>query len=1112
LLFVDLVGFTATSEGRDPADMQDLLSGYFDLARTIVGRYGGTVEKFIGDAVLAVWGSPVAREDDAERAVRAAFELVGAVSGYGETRGLPLRARAGVATGRVATWTNADDGLVVGDRVNTAARVQGQADPGCVYVDDPTKEATQAAVVYADTGLHRVKGKSAELRLWRAERIVAGVGGSQRVDGLEPPFVGRTRDLAFVKELFHATLEDRRPRSVCVFGAAGIGKSRLGWEFEKYVDGLAGTVLWHRGRCLPYGDGVAYSGLAEMVRQRFGIAEDDPPTEAAAKLESGLARFAAQGGDLDYLALRLGVLIGTAPSDLTREELFAGWRLFFERMARTLPVVVVLEDAQWADTGMLDFLEHLMDWCSDAPIFVLTLGRSELLERRPQLAGGRRGWTAVSLAPLPVAGMTALLEGLVPGMPAQAITQIIERAEGVPLYAVETIRTLVDRNLITAADGAYTLVGTITDLDVPATLTSLIASRLDALPIEERELVKDLAVLGGSFPRTSVTATSRADTGRVDEILSSLVRKEVLTVRADPLSPQKGHYAFVQTLLRTVAHQSLSRRERRNRHLAVAQHMREALAGDGEEASEIIAAHYLDAFHAADNPDDAEALRGDAVLMFERAGRRAAVMGAPDAAEKAYRTGAELALEDDLVLQLTERAGDMAQVAGRPIDALETFEWVAKRHRDAGRPREAAGLAVRIGRCLAVSGKGETAVLRMREALEVLSDFPGPMVARLHCELASALFFTGREDEVLDQLEYALALAEAWDMPDVLGPALMLRSMRLADLGRRIEAQAIMALAIDVLHEHELGADEAVALANLGWLRAPDDLPGALEANERALVLVRRLGMRRQEVFIMVSIAMIKLDAGAWDEAEDLAQAAVDLMPQGQLMPSLNLAHVLLSQLAALRGDVAGARAHLALLAAMAASDDTQDRIHAGVAAAATASSAGDHDHALTLARASTFEAMHLMGPASDLFRVSWTYAIEAALAADNLDAADELLALVTDIPPGQLAPFLRAQLPRCRALVAARRDEDPTVVRTDLLASVDALAELGYSYWHARAQLDLAQEIDRADEDRHGISDSQDIRAQAEATLDRLGVPRTGRGSQTARLDLVTEAQTQST
>jgi hypothetical protein len=270
--------------------------------------------------------------------------------------------------------------------------------------------------------------------------------------------------------------------------------------------------------------------------------------------------------------------------------------------------------------------------------------------------------------------------------------------------------------------------------------------------------------------------------------------------------------------------------------------------------------------------------------------------------------------------------------------------------------------------------------------------------------------------------------------------------------------------------------------------------------------------MRRQEVFIMVSIAMIKLDAGAWDEAEDLAQAAVDLMPQGQLMPSLNLAHVLLSQLAALRGDVAGARAHLALLAAMAASDDTQDRIHAGVAAAATASSAGDHDHALTLARASTFEAMHLMGPASDLFRVSWTYAIEAALAADNLDAADELLALVTDIPPGQLAPFLRAQLPRCRALVAARRDEDPTVVRTDLLASVDALAELGYSYWHARAQLDLAQEIDRADEDRHGISDSQDIRAQAEATLDRLGVPRTGRGSQTARLDLVTEAQTQST
>ena len=1111
LLFVDLVDFTALSEGRDPADVQDLLGRYFELARTVVGRHGGTVEKFIGDAVLAVWGSALAREDDAERAVRAAFELVAGVSDFGETSGVALQARAGVVTGRVATWASADDGLVVGDRVNTAARVQAEAEPGCVYVDESTKEATQSAVVYSDTGSHRVKGKSQELRLWRADRIVARRGGTQRVDGLETSFLGRGRELALIKELFHATVEDRRPRSVCVFGTAGIGKSRLGWEFEKYLDGLAGEVLWHRGRCLPYGDGVAYSGLAEMIRQRFGIAEDDPPEQAAAKLDLGLGEFLAQETDRDFLTPRLGVLIGASQADLNREELFAGWRLFLERMAATLPVVLLIEDVQWADAGMLDFLEHIMDWCSDAPIFVVTLGRSELLERRPQLGGGRRGSTAVHLAPLPSATMADLIDGLVPNMPAPARQQIIDRAEGVPLYAVETIRSLVDREVIAAVNGSYAMVGSVTDLDVPATLTSVIAARLDALPAEEREFVKDLAVLGGSFPRTSVTATSRASASRIDELLSSLVRKEVLTVRADPLSPQQGNYAFVQTLLRTVAHESLSRRERRSRHLAVAQHLRATFAGDGEEVSEIIAAHYLDAFHAAHDQADAESLRGDAAAMFERAGRRAAMLGAPDNAEKAFRTAAELAQDDEDVLRLTERAADSAEQAGRASDALETYEWVAQQHADAGRPREAARLAVRIGHCLGVTGRCEAAVPLMRAALEVLAGHPGPLVARLHCELASALFFSGREDEVLDEVEQALALAEAWALPEVLGVALMYRSMRLADLGRRTEAQAIMSLAIEVLQKHELSMREATALSNLAELRATDDLLGAVEARERALAIFRRLGDRRGEVSTMVMIAQIKFDIGAWDDAEALVRLALELIPPRQHLPSLDMAHVVLVQLAALRGDVTTARAHLAALERLAASDDMQDRILASVAAVMAASAAAEHDRALAVAQETTTEALRSIGPASDNFRESWILAIEAALAADDLLAADQLLALVTDLPPGQLTPFLGAQLPRCRALVAARRGEDATVIDIDLRSSVEALGELGYGYWHARAQLDLARELTRHGRpDDDVLAEAQSLLDEANATLDRLRVDPAARGSDVRDLRLLAEREPQ--
>src|SRR4051794_33336625 len=284
VLFCDLVGYTALAEQRDAEDVRAVLSGYFDAARTVVSRYGGAVEKYIGDAVVAVWGAPAAHEDDAERAVRAALDLIDAVPAYGEGLGLRLQARAGVVTGRAASLTNPVEGIVVGDRVNTAARAQSAADPGTVLVDDATQQVTEAAIRYADAGMHTVKGKAEPLRLWRAERVVAGVRGGRRVDELEAPLIGRSRELSVVKELFHACAEERRARLVALTGQAGAGKSRLLWEFEKYLDGLAAGILWHAGRCLAYGDGVAYGALTEMVRQRLAVAQDDPPDVVRRKL------------------------------------------------------------------------------------------------------------------------------------------------------------------------------------------------------------------------------------------------------------------------------------------------------------------------------------------------------------------------------------------------------------------------------------------------------------------------------------------------------------------------------------------------------------------------------------------------------------------------------------------------------------------------------------------------------------------------------------------------------------------------------------------------------------------------------------------------------------
>jgi class 3 adenylate cyclase len=358
VLFADLVGFTALSEGRDAEETRDLLSRYFELARTLIARYGGTLEKFIGDAVMAVWGTPVATESDGERAVRAALDLVASIPELDPA----LRARAGVLTGEAAvTIGAAGEGMVAGDLVNTAARIQSAADPGSVLVGEATRRATEQAVVYESAGEQELKGKAEPVALWRALRVVSGRGGSLRSAGLEPPFVGRDRELKRIKDLFHDCAQHRRAQLVSVTGIAGIGKSRLVWEFYKYFDGIVEQVWWHRGRCLAYGEGVAYWALADMLRMRCRIAEDEQPASARQKLAATLAEHLLDPEERAFVEPRLAHLLGleeAATGD--RQDLFAAWRLFFERLADTSPLVLAFEDMQWADTSLLDFVEYLL--------------------------------------------------------------------------------------------------------------------------------------------------------------------------------------------------------------------------------------------------------------------------------------------------------------------------------------------------------------------------------------------------------------------------------------------------------------------------------------------------------------------------------------------------------------------------------------------------------------------------------------------------------------------------------------------------------------------------------------------------------------------------------
>src|SRR6476659_6881744 len=406
VLFADLVGFTSHAEARDPEDVRELLSRYFELCRTLIDRYGGTVEKFIGDAVMAVWGAPVAMEDDIERAVRAALDLAASVDALGHELGVPdLQARAGILTGEAAVTVGAvGEGMVAGDLVNTASRIQAVAEPGGVLVGDTTRRATEAAVVYADAGAHELKGKLETVAVWRAVRVIGGIGGAQRSAGLEAPFVGRDRELRVIKELFHASAGESKAHLVSVLAVAGTGKSRLSWEFFKYIDGLAEDVRWHRGRCLPYGEGVTFWALAEMVRTRAQIVEGEDTDSQRVKLHEAVEESIADPDDRRFVEPRLAHLLGLEEhAQWERENLFSAWRLFYERLAEEMPTVLVFEDMEWADAALLDFIEHLVDWSKSHPLYVIALARPELTERRPTWGAGKRNFSSLYLEPLATA-------------------------------------------------------------------------------------------------------------------------------------------------------------------------------------------------------------------------------------------------------------------------------------------------------------------------------------------------------------------------------------------------------------------------------------------------------------------------------------------------------------------------------------------------------------------------------------------------------------------------------------------------------------------------------------------------------------------------------------
>ena len=1074
VLFVDLVGFTTLSEHRDPEEVRELLSRYFDCCRTLIERYGGTVEKFIGDAVMAVWGTPVAREDDPERAVRAALAVTEAVTALGEDVGLPqLRARAGVLTGRAAVEVGAEgEGMVLGDTVNTASRLQSIASPGTVLVDDVSRRATEAAIAYEDAGTHSVKGREQPVHAWTALRVVAGVGGARRGVGLEPPLVGRDRELQTITEAAEASARDGRARLVTVVGEAGSGKSRLVWEFFKHVDGIEQSRWWHQGRCLSYGEGVAYWALAEMVRSRAEILEEEDPASAREKLRRAVETHVPDARERRLVEPRLSHLLGleqrVAPD---RADLFSGWRLFFERMAMTAPVTLVFEDLQWADSGLLDLIDYLLEWSADFPIFILAFARPELTARRP-------AWSpTIALQALDDREMGELLDGLVPGLPAELAQRIQRRAEGVPLYAVETVRMLLDRGLVAQKGSRYVVTGDVADLEVPETLQALAAARLDNLEPAERTLLQDAAVIGQSFTPATLTAIVARPAAEVQRLLESLVANQVLGFIDDARSAERGQYVFLQALLREVALSTLSRRDRKARHLAVAGQLEQAWGEEAGDVAEVLASHYLDAVEAEPDAPDAAEIRASACHTLEEAGRRALSLALGPEARRHFERAAALAEDEGLRGRLLHQAGIAAKLSGELDDATALLSTAAAALQGAGLPREAARVEGEACAVLREAGRVDEAGDRLALAYAAVDDgSDDEAVAQLASLRANVAFTQGDFESALALADTALRIADGRRLVGTMVDALITKGNVLAESGRPTESNALLNHAIQVAIEHDLAAQAVRGYYNLGdTLMAEARFAEAEELLDKGLELARRRGDRQGERRLLAQGVLAVIALGRWDEAVARIAALRDEADDLWGRQAVQLLPFVLGP----RGDIPGLQALLEPLSDGAGWVEGEALARMG--RAIVLRETGHPEDGLQDAREAAIGEI-----STGLSEVPMVFveAVECAFAAGDLEVVEELIEAVDRLQPAQLIPLLDAEAARARARLAVHRSEIEAGEQW-FRRAIDLLRELATPFYLARAQLEYAELLARSPA---GADAGRALREEAVCTFESLG------------------------
>ena len=981
VLFADLVGFTSRAEQMDPEDVRAMLSPYYARLRSELERFGGTVEKFIGDAVMALFGAPVAHEDDPERAVRAALAIRDWVLDQDEKLQLRIAVSTGEALISLGARPTEGEGMASGDVVNTTARMQAAAPVNGVLVGEQTYRATRHVIEYRDADPILAKGKVEPVPVWEAvearSRLGVDIAQEERT-----PLVGREHELEALSGALARSKRERSPQLVTLVGEPGIGKSRLVYELRQTIETGGELTFWRQGRSLPYGDGVAFWALSEMIKAQAGILEGDDNDAVKDKLRGAVTALVEDQADAEWILGHMRPLVGLTAVEGSgaSSERFAAWRRFFESMAERNPMVMVFEDIHWANEELLDFIDHLVDWATGVPLLVVCTARPERMARRPGWGGGKSNATTISLSPMSDDDTARLLAAVLDRsvMSAEAQSRLLSRAGGNPLYAEQYARMYVE-------------VGGAGDLPLPESLQGLIAARLDALSKEEKTLLQEAAVVGKVFWLGAATTLTGIDRHHAEEILHGLERKDFLWRARRSSVAGETEYSFRHVLVRDVAYSQLPRAARSEKHRRAGEWI-ESL-GRPDDHAEMVAHHYDAALDLARALGGAtKELEGQARRAFRAAGDKTFALQAFGSAASFYEKALALSPEagasrEELRLQygnVLRLLGDeqAAPVLGEAGDRLEQL----------GEHANAAVAFATLGEFWWFRGRHELVAENIQRAQHLIEGAPpSAEKARVLVSICRFLGLAEEGDHGLSAGTEAVALIEELNLPELLPRAISYLGLSVFD---RDPEQGIRHVERALELSPATSLEAGMITGNLSFLYGSvGDNRRANELFWRAIDMERRFGETPAARHTRGARPWVELSEGKWDEAVKHADEFIAEIDAGRPHYNEPLPRAVRSVVLLARDDVLGAvEESRRSLAAARRSKDPQALLPGLMSAAASVVAAGDMAEAASLID----EAIDLLSRGA---HSAWALALGGAWTVRQLGRSDKLVSALSTNP-----------------------------------------------------------------------------------------------------------------